>query len=93
MRAPTVRNLCTLSALFRSRITGKLNTKVETFIRPSPEFEVGYGSEPQHSSELDLGRDYSRGTLVKFQFLCLPMFSSILSFIEGYVSEFCVILS
>jgi len=74
MRAPTVRNLCTLSALFRSRLTRNPNTKVETFRKPSSEFEVGFGSELQHSSEFDLPRDSSRGALVKFQFLCLLMF-------------------
>ncbi|KAK8471692.1 hypothetical protein PHAVU_003G295700 [Phaseolus vulgaris] len=64
MRAPTVRNLCTLSALFRSRLTRNPNTKVETFRKPSSEFEVGFGSELQHSSEFDLPRDSSRGDLV-----------------------------
>jgi len=66
MRAPTVRNLCTLSALFRSRLTRNLDTKVETFRKSSPEFEVGFGSELQHSSEFDLPRNSSRGTLLKF---------------------------
>ncbi|KAK8464182.1 hypothetical protein PHAVU_011G140050 [Phaseolus vulgaris] len=64
MRAPTVRNLCTLSALFRSRLTRNLDTKVETFRKSSPEFEVGFGSELQHSSEFDLPRNSSRGDLV-----------------------------
>jgi len=95
MRAPTARNLCTLAALFRSRSISKPNTKVEPFIKPSPEFDVGFSSELQHFSEHDLARDSSRGTLVKFHFLCLPMFSSMLSFIkETYcVNEFCVFWS
>ncbi|CAJ1978736.1 unnamed protein product [Sphenostylis stenocarpa] len=60
MRAPTARNLCTLSDLFR---THKPNTKVVSFIKPSPGSQGDFSSELHHSSELDLARDYSRRTL------------------------------
>ncbi|KAK7345976.1 hypothetical protein VNO80_20489 [Phaseolus coccineus] len=49
MRAPAVRNLCTLSALFRSRLTRNPSTKVETFRKPSSEFDL-----PRNSSRADL---------------------------------------
>ncbi|XP_047147833.1 pentatricopeptide repeat-containing protein At4g04790, mitochondrial-like isoform X2 [Vigna umbellata] len=64
MRAPAGRNLCTLAALVRSRLIGKPNTSVESFIAPSPEFKVGFGSELQHSLEHDLAGDFSLGDLV-----------------------------
>ncbi|WVZ03396.1 hypothetical protein V8G54_024202 [Vigna mungo] len=57
MRAPAGRNLCTLAALFRSRLIRKPNTSVESVIEPSPEFEVGFGSKLQHSLEHDLAGD------------------------------------
>ncbi|XP_052734330.1 pentatricopeptide repeat-containing protein At4g04790, mitochondrial isoform X2 [Vigna angularis] len=64
MRAPAGRNLSTLAALVRSRLIRKPNTSVESFIAPSPEFEVGFGSELQHSLEHDLAGDFSLGDLV-----------------------------
>ncbi|KAG5032752.1 hypothetical protein JHK82_016322 [Glycine max] len=73
MCAPTVRNLCTLSNLFRSKLlTHKCNTNVAPFTKPSPESE----DEMHLSSEPDLARDTSEGVhFFKFQFLRLPMFS------------------
>ncbi|KAG5042517.1 hypothetical protein JHK85_006777 [Glycine max] len=73
MCAPTVRNVCTLINLFRSKLlTGKCNTNVALFTKPSFESE-----DKMHlSSEPDLARDTSEGVpFFKFQFLCLPMFS------------------
>lgn len=95
MRAPAGRNLCTLAEIVRSRLIRKPNTSVESFIAPSPEFEVGFGSELKHSFEHDLAGDFSLVILVKFHFLCLPLFSSVLSFMEeSYcVNEFCVFWS
>ncbi|XP_022634392.1 pentatricopeptide repeat-containing protein At4g04790, mitochondrial isoform X2 [Vigna radiata var. radiata] len=57
MRAPAGRNLCTLAEIVRSRLIRKPNTSVESFIAPSPEFEVGFGSELKHSFEHDLAGD------------------------------------
>ena len=73
MRAPTARNLCTLSNLFRSKLlTRKRNTNVVPFTKPSPESE----DEMYLSSEPYLARDTSQGVFFfKFQFLRLPMFS------------------
>ncbi|RZC19449.1 hypothetical protein D0Y65_006326 [Glycine soja] len=58
MCAPTVRNVCTLINLFRSKLlTGKCNTNVALFTKPSFESE-----DKMHlSSEPDLARDTSEG--------------------------------
>ncbi|XP_028237932.1 pentatricopeptide repeat-containing protein At4g04790, mitochondrial-like isoform X2 [Glycine soja] len=61
MRAPTARNLCTLSNLFRSKLlTRKRNTNVVPFTKPSPESE----DEMYLSSEPYLARDTSQGDSV-----------------------------
>ncbi|KAG4967848.1 hypothetical protein JHK82_033558 [Glycine max] len=73
MCAPTVRNLCTLNNLFRSKLLShKCNNNLAPFTKPYPESE----EEMHLSLEPDLVRDTSKGVpFFKFQFLCLPMFS------------------